>query len=126
MTDTPDKPFSYQVLERDEFLTVAVSGRPTKSDLKGVLDAITVDGTIMHSRRLWDLRECDLNLPSNELIELATIARSRDPDSGRGAILVGKDLTFGLLRIYKAFRESESNDVMVFRDEDEAIDWIRR
>ncbi len=126
MTDTPDKPFSYQVLERDEFLTVAVSGRPTKSDLKGVLDAITVDGTIMHSRRLWDLRECDLNLPSNELMELASIARSRDPDSGRGAILVGKDLTFGLLRIYKAFRESESNDVMVFRDEDEAIDWIRR
>ena len=118
--------FSFHVHEGEEYLTVSLSGRAFRHDLKAVLDAVTVDGAIMHPRRLWDLRDCELNLASDELMELASIARSRDPEKGKGAILVGKDLTFGLLRIYQAFRESESSDVMVFRDEQDAIDWVSR
>ncbi len=126
MADTPDKPFSFEIVEGDEYLTIRLFGQVSKNDAKGVIDAITEDGTIRHPRRLWDLRECEFTLGSNELMELASVARSRDPEQGKGAVLVGKDLTFGLLRIYQAFRESESNDVMVFRDEAEAIDWVRQ
>ncbi len=117
--------FSFQTNEQNGYLTVVLHGRASKVDLTGVLDAITVDGTLMHPRRLWDLRDCELDLEYNELMELAAIAQSRDPARGKGAILVAKDLTFGQLRIYQAFRESESNDVMVFRDENEAIEWIQ-
>ncbi len=126
MADAPEKPFSYRLLEGDDYLTITLFGPVSKNDARGVIDAITRNGTIMHSRRLWDLRECEFTLNSDELMELASIARSRDPEQGRGAVLVGKDLTFGLLRIYQAFRESESNDVMEFRDEDEAIAWVRQ
>ena len=116
--------FTYQIEQGDDYLTVALHGKASKSDLRGVLDAITVDGTLMHPRRLWDLRDCELNLAYNELVELAGVARSRDPVFGRGAVLVAKDLAFGQLRIYQAFRESDSNDVMVFRNEEEAVAWI--
>ena len=118
--------FSYHIAQGDDYLTIALRGKASKSDLRSVLDSITVDGTLMHARRLWDLRDCELDVVYNELVELAGIARSRDPVRGRGAVLVAKDLAFGQLRIYQAFRESESNDVMVFRDEDEAIEWILR
>ena len=118
--------FSYQINQGDEYLTITLNGKASKSDLKGVLDAVTVDGKIMHPKRLWDIRGCELDIAYDDWVELAGIAQSRDPNTGRGAVLVAKDVAYGQLRIYQAFRESESNDVRVFRDEHEAIDWIIR
>ena len=126
LAGTSDTPFGYRLLDGDDYLTIMLFGPVSKDDAKHVLDAITQDGTIRHPRRLWDLRGCEFRLNSDELMELASIARSRDPEQGRGAVLVGEDLTFGLLRIYQAFRESDSNDVRVFRDEIEAIAWVQQ
>ena len=39
-------------------------------------------------------------------------------------MLVNQDLSFGVSRMYEAYRKSSMTDVKVFREEAEAIDWL--
>jgi hypothetical protein len=45
---------------------------------------------------------------------------------GKAAILAPQDLTFGILRIYAAYREEDQVELAVFRKRKAAIDWLRR
>ena len=64
-------------------------------------------------------------IEKEELEEIASHASSADLDSARVAMLVIKDLSYGVSRMYEAYRKSPLTDVKVFRDEAEAIEWLR-
>ena len=116
--------FNFKLDSSEGFLRVTLHGVARHADVVTVLDAISEDGRFLHARRLWDIRDCRLDLAYDELTDLAQGAKPRDLPDSRGAILASKDVTFGVSRIHSVFRESENMSVMVYRDEDEAVNWL--
>ena len=116
--------FHIELVEPEHYLRAVIDGEATLEDLIAVMDAMTEEGSFQSSRRLWDLRNCDLKVSSAKLRDIAEIGKSRDSGKGKGALLVSRDLGYGLSRIHKVFRESEDHSVEVFRDEKEALCWL--
>jgi hypothetical protein len=74
---------------------------------------------------IWDLRSAQLDLSSPEVREIAQYILGRQPSSAppRVAFVAVRDVDFGLMRMFAAFREHPSTEVRVFRDYDEALAW---
>jgi len=77
---------------------------------------------------LWDLRETDLTTFSTEDI-LAIRAFVKDHwgigGKSRAALIVRRDLQFGLSRMFQTWMEDEvSSAVRVFREYDEGMKWV--
>ncbi len=77
---------------------------------------------------LWDLREADLSsFQSPDLQHLRDFVKNHWGTGGKSkaALVVSRDLDFGLSRMYEFFIEDKtSNDVHVFRNLDEALEWV--
>lgn len=77
---------------------------------------------------LWDVRDADLSgLSGAEIRQIISyVVEHRGASPGvRTAILVGRDLDFGLARMAEQFLEAESHSgTMVFRDRDAAVTWV--
>jgi hypothetical protein len=99
--------------------------------------AFTLDDALDHQQRLRNDPEFDpsfsqlLDLTHVSSIEIgpADVRRLAEENlfssKSRRAILVNSDLAFGLARIFEVHRESAGESgINVFRDLDEALDWI--
>jgi hypothetical protein len=77
---------------------------------------------------LCDVREAGVGAFTGEGVRrvVDTVLKHRGaPPGTRTAIVVGRDLTYGLARMFEQQLEAESpSDVMVFRDMDEAMAWL--
>lgn len=80
----------------------------------------------MHA--LWDLREADLSaFTTAEVHRVKDYVKKRWGKKGvsRAALVVEGDMDYGLSRMYEMLMESEtSSEVRVFRDFDEALQWV--
>jgi len=79
------------------------------------------------NRRLWDVRNVrETPETTDELREAAAlVTRLRDLfQGGRVAIVVSTDLYFGLARMFQVFAENSGIDYQIFREIDEARDWL--
>jgi len=79
---------------------------------------------------LWDFSHADVSaIRSGEIEALAkAVAQSsHSREGGKNAILSPNDVSFGLSRIYQSFAEMkvQMTQTRVFRDEAEALEWIR-
>ena len=74
---------------------------------------------------IWDLRTVDsVSLTADEMLTIVEhIGKTRGPQPGRTALIVGRDLEFGLGRMYQAYSESVVT-FRVFRDWDPALEWV--
>lgn len=77
-------------------------------------------------KELADLRALNATrLSTAALRRLASHFQSADKgEPSRIAIVAGGDLTFGLSRMYQAFRSESVNEIVVFRDLEEACAWL--
>jgi len=75
---------------------------------------------------LWDLRNTDLkDVKSRDLKELAYfISNKKEKISSKIAIVVGKDVDFGVARMWEVYAEIVPRERKVFRNMDEAIIWL--
>ena len=76
---------------------------------------------------LWDLRALDFERMDRPFTE-ALIGMRRDaPERGsaRIALLVGDDLGFVMMRMYALMSDDLPQQVDVFRDETDAMRWLR-
>ena len=107
---------------------IAVVTMHGEADLAAVLDAqrdLAPNGSWVSDRRLWDLREAQLTLSAHDVETLARTGRSYDAGRpARLAIVAVQDLGFGLSRIHEVYRKSETTQVRVFRDIDDARRWL--
>ncbi len=117
--------FSFELEQSDGYLRAVLVGEASFSDLTAVMDAMTDAGEFSESLRLWDLQQCELQVTTQELRDIAAIGNTRDRPSSRVAILAGQDLTYGLARIVTALRESGALMVEVFRQEEDALAWLK-
>jgi len=78
---------------------------------------------------LWDLREADLSsFFSPDIQEVRDFVSEHWGTGGksRSALVVSRDLNYGLSRMYEAFLKGKtSSEVAVFRDYDDAVKWIK-
>ena len=76
-------------------------------------------------RILWDLRDAHFDLAATEVRDLAEFVKRFAPSSAlRTAFVVSRDLAFGLVRMFEVFREREGARTSVFRDKQQAVDWL--
>lgn len=76
-------------------------------------------------RMLWDLRKAKFDLEVAQVSDLAdTVKLMIASGESRIAFVVTEDLEFGLIRMYEAFRHSDTSLTSVFRDRDKAIAWL--
>jgi hypothetical protein len=76
-------------------------------------------------RMLWDLRKAKFDLDVSQVSDLAdTVKQMVASSDSRIAFVVTENLEFGLLRMYEAFRHSDTSRTSVFRDRDKAIAWL--
>jgi hypothetical protein len=77
---------------------------------------------------MWDLRDADLTAFSTDDIKSVSGLVKQNwgtSSSSRAALVVSRDVDFGLARMYEQLLDNGSTgDVTVFRDYDEAIAWL--
>lgn len=105
------------------------TGTLTPDELeKALLDAYRRPDYRPEGNSLCDVREAGVGGFTGEEIRhvVATVLKHRGaPPGTRTAIVVGRDLSFGLARMFAHQLEAKSrSDVMVFRDMDEAMAWL--
>ena len=101
--------------------------------------AVRLDDVLVHLEELVKDRTLpdDLDLlldlsttttaPSADQLRLVAervTATREDIDWGRCAIVVSRDVLFGLSRMFEVHTESVFEDSHVFRDRDEALEWL--
>jgi hypothetical protein len=79
---------------------------------------------------LWDLREADLSsFEADDVDKLSDMVSKFWGTEGksRAALVVSKDLDYGLSRMYEMLLENRiSSIVRIFREIDAALEWIER
>jgi len=115
---------TFDIFEKEGVLFISIKGDPTVSEIKRVLEQMRDESGYRNLSRLWDFRKAAFHFSVKELEEIASHASSADLDPARVAMLVSQDLSYGVSRMYEAYRKSPLTDVKVFRDEAEAIEWL--
>ena len=121
---------STQFNEEENLRIHKVEGPIDVDQLKEMLSALYESpGYDPDMNALWDLRTADFTSVKNEQIASLTGMVEKywaKEGQGKAALIVTRDLDFGLSRMYEMLLSGSSPDkVMVFRDYDEAEKWLR-
>ena len=109
-----------------ETWTLTSAERFTLAEIGEVIEKTDWNGA---RRFLWDLRELVEGPDSTSELRNAAawVKRSQETWGGtRVAILVSRDVDFGIARMYQAFAEQIDVEYQIFRDRDEAQAWLER
>ena len=104
----------------------------TDASLMDYQESVWRDPSVHGFDELIDFRALEtIEVTTEGLEAVAHTAAGMDAiaGSGRFAIVVGDSLSYGLSRMYKAFRELEataSREVMTFKRMEEALGWLDR
>ena len=110
--------------------THKVTGTLSLNDLMAKLDEIySIPDFQPEMNVLWDLRNADLaSFSSSDIYEVRDFVGYKwgTGGSSRAALVVSRDIDFGLSRMYEISLESiTTSTLQVFRDFDEALSWLR-
>jgi hypothetical protein len=105
-------------------VTVRFSGIVERADVIAAIRALASDGAFSTSKRLWDLRGCELDVTTEDLREIADTSSEAGGKGDGVGVLVDRDVNFGIVRIHMALRDPEDQQYRLFRDQSEAIAWL--
>jgi hypothetical protein len=74
--------------------------------------------------RLWHLEE-GWDLSPSQIQEFANYAKSKSTEEVRLAVVTTEDLSYGLTRMFQAYRQEEHFDQQNFTTESEALCWLK-
>jgi hypothetical protein len=115
---------TFEIHEKEGVLFIGIKGEPTVADITQALDQTRDESGYSSLSRLWDFRKAVFDFSAEELEEIASHAASADDRPAKVAMLVNQDLSYGVSRMYEAYRKNALTDVKVFREEAEAVDWL--
>jgi hypothetical protein len=111
------------VITREEAITrIDFKRNPDSEEMVALL--ATLDEMKDTALRMYVMIEAEVLLSTAEVREGADTARSFSNQPTRVAIVAPGDITYGISRIFKVFRESDSTQLQVFRELDEARGWL--
>ena len=80
----------------------------------------------MGTPELVDMRDVtEIDITAEEIRSIATVERQGPGRISRMAILTGSDIGFGLSRMFQLLADQASYEIKVFRESDDAIEWLR-
>ena len=104
-----------------------VSGPFHLSDLRDALKELYAGHALERRRLLWDVTGAELDWAAEEIKGFSEWVReNRWPGEGRTAVVVSRDLHFGLARMYEMFSSDLPVEFVVFRDLEAATAWVTR
>lgn len=117
-------PAMYQIDVARRVVRTKEWGELSDEDLRSLYDRIRSDPAFDPAfRQLCDLRSVTRITTSVETLRFLAQSRIFLHDSKR-AFVVGREVDFGLARLFQAYSEVEGGTVEVFRDLTEAETWI--
>jgi hypothetical protein len=106
--------------------THTVSGGMTFDDVSSTLKAVYSERDFRPELNvLWDLRGATLTeFSSSDVAKVVDVVRG-NWTGGKAALVVARDSDFGMARMYELQHDrAASGEVRVFRDFEEAKDWV--
>ena len=120
-------PVDYQIDASINRLSTRAFGEVTIEEALQHFDELSADpGYAPGLDVLLDLLDCE-TVPNVDEIRRAAARVTADFSIlhfGRLAIVVASEVLFGSLRMFHAFSESAFSDAQIFRDRDEALQWL--
>ena len=109
-------------------LVVAVDGEPSVDEIGEAIEEICRTPEYHRNRRVaWDLRRGGVaHLSTDELQQIARFSSEKRADLPRArvALLVGREVDYGVLRMLGVFLSDEPLEDQVFRDAEAAWAWL--
>ncbi len=120
-------PVSYHIEPETGVAIVTCSGELRARDAKEGASALWDNPDWNGKSVVWDFRTAQFVLTSPEIQETADFILDNQPETPpeRVAFVTGRDVDFGLARIFEAFRQDPRTDFRVLRDFEEALRWAR-
>ena len=117
-------PAEYEIVREYRLVRTYESGELTDEDLRGLYDRVRADPAFDPSfRQLCDLRSVTRITASVETLRFLAQSRLFLP-AARRAFVVGREVDFGLARLFQAYSEAEGGTVEVFRNMADAEAWL--
>ena len=103
----------------------------TGSGTLGYLEALEAAVSVWEHREwkgksiVWDFRIAQFEMTGDSVREFADFVTKHQPLSRppRVALIVANEMTFGMARMFEAFREDLSTEVRVFQEYQDAVAW---
>lgn len=114
---------SYIVSRENDIVRIDFTRSPDRDSLIELLERLSE--TENSELRMYVMIEAEIFLSTTEVKEGADVARELKNQPRRIAVVAPGDITYGISRIFKVFRESRETEFKVFRELDEARRWLR-
>ena len=112
----------YKIIVEDGIVHIRFHGRPT---LKDVLACFSELQDMPDTRyRLWYFEE-GIDLQSGDVRYVADFTSNLGVQPERVALVSAHDPGYGLLRMFQSYRNDQGVEVRVFRNYDEAYNFLR-
>jgi len=115
---------NYSIENNNGIARVSFSSQPTFDEIKAATDELYEEFPC--EKNLWALSGVNFDLSTEELIAIARYSRPKPTKPNKIALFADEDLAYGELRQYVAHREAGISQLQVFRNEEEAIDWLNK
>lgn len=117
----PDK-YPWEISRDGNIVRIDFLSSPDRQDMLDLMDALD---TLENSElRMFVMEKAPILLSTAEVREGAEIAKAMANQPRRIAVVAPGEITFGISRIFKVYRESENTEFEVFREETEAKAWL--
>ncbi|MFV1977936.1 MAG: STAS/SEC14 domain-containing protein [Myxococcota bacterium] len=117
----------YQIDRSTRRITTWAFGEVTIDEVFEHFDELSADPSYeLESDVLLDLVDCETLLGIEQIRSAAgrMTANLSSFRFGRLAIVVESDALFGMLRMFHALSEAAFSDAQIFRDRDQALQWL--
>lgn len=112
----------YNIEHVDGITYIGFTRRPVYDELVEIINDIAEN--YPYELRLWDLSVVGLSLDNNEIQNIAQHGKKRFTRPSRMAIVAKQDLAYGISRVFEVYRQEIGSGAKVFREMDDAIDWL--
>jgi hypothetical protein len=120
-------PFTYSIHLDQNLIRQTLWGAVTATELRDLAAAMWADPDYRKKLDiLADLREAQIEIPYDQMVEYTQFL-SGQSDIGRQAIVVGRQLEFGMARMYEQLTEHGvvRKDLRVFFSLEDAERWLQ-
>ena len=113
---------SYRISRDEGIVRIDFSGNPSSDELHRLVAHL--EEMENSERRLYVMIDAEILLSTAEVREGADYAKSMNNQPERIAVVAPREISYGISRIFKVFRDSPVTELRVFRELDEARDWL--
>ena len=112
----------YRISRDGPIVQIEFVSSPEREDMLALMEEL---GQLADSElRMFVMEKAEMLLSTAEVREGAEIALALHNQPRKIAVVAPGNISYGISRIFKVFRENDATELQVFRDKDEARTWL--